>query len=64
MDQKSNLSHEGLSVEYYGDGHEDCLDAIRKGNVQLVLWVQKAYWVMRGLGGCCSILCVQETYVD
>jgi len=36
MDQKNNLSQKGLSVEYYGEGHEDCLDAIRRGKVQLV----------------------------
>jgi len=36
MDQKSNLSCKGLTVEYYGEGHEDCLDAIMKGQVQLV----------------------------
>jgi len=25
MDQKNNLSQKGLSVEYYGEEHEDCL---------------------------------------
>ena len=36
MDQKTNLSLKGLTVEYYGEGHEDCLDVIMKGKVQLV----------------------------
>lgn len=36
MDQKSNLQSKGLTVEYYGEGHEDCWDVMIKGKAQLV----------------------------
>ena len=68
MHQKTNLSLEGLTVEYYGEGHEDCLDAIMKGKIPLDFFffflVQKAYYIMRGSDKCCSVLCIQRISLD